>query len=172
MRTLIIETQYCENYAAHNEGYEHGVDETYWKFKGGTTHFVTDISVSDEERIEREGIPTLTSLLEYEHATSKEYVIGYHFRDLGKDGDGGDPITPAWETPVEMSYDGDHWIARTHRVFDDEDAIAKPIIARSESWTMAPKGVRKDYVRSYKTPQGWFRDDDPALQQQVSEAAA
>jgi gamma-glutamyl-gamma-aminobutyrate hydrolase PuuD len=44
---LVINTQYRENYAAHDEGYEHGVSEAYWKFKGGTTYVVprfTDVN--------------------------------------------------------------------------------------------------------------------------------
>lgn len=31
---LIINTQYCENYAAHNEDFVPGKSEDYWKFKG------------------------------------------------------------------------------------------------------------------------------------------
>ena len=44
MQTLVIQTQYRENYAAHDEGYKHGVSEPYWKFKGGCTYFVTDLT--------------------------------------------------------------------------------------------------------------------------------
>ena len=46
MQTLVIQTQYRENYAAHNEDYVHGVSEPYWKFKGGSTYFVDNRSVS------------------------------------------------------------------------------------------------------------------------------
>ena len=38
MKKLVIQTQYKENYAAHNEDYVHGVSEAYWKFKGGSTY--------------------------------------------------------------------------------------------------------------------------------------
>lgn len=171
MRTLVITTQYCENYGAHDWDGK-GTCPEYWKFKGGHTYFVTAISVSDEERIEKDGIPTLTSLLEYKNAYEKEYVIGYEFRDLGKDGDGKGPMVPEWETPIEMTYDGDNWIAGTHHLFSEDERmdIRKPIIARSESWIMLPEGVRKDYERSYQTPQGWFDQDDPALTQQIKDA--
>ena len=37
MQTLVIHTQYRENYAFCNEGYVHGTSEAYWKFKGGST---------------------------------------------------------------------------------------------------------------------------------------
>ncbi len=33
MQTLVIQTQHRENYAAHNEGYKHGVDQAHWKYK-------------------------------------------------------------------------------------------------------------------------------------------
>ena len=45
MQTLVIQTQYRENYAAHNENYEHGVDEPHWKFKGGTTYVFPNFQV-------------------------------------------------------------------------------------------------------------------------------
>ena len=41
MNKLVIQTQYKENYAAHNEDYVHGVSEPYWKFKGGETFVVS-----------------------------------------------------------------------------------------------------------------------------------
>ena len=43
MKKLVIQTQYKENYAAHNEDYVHGVSEAYWKFKGGNTYIVSDV---------------------------------------------------------------------------------------------------------------------------------
>ena len=63
MQTLVIQTQYRENYAAHNEGYEHGVDEAHWKFKGGSTYFVTDLTESNINSIIDNGIPTLSKLI-------------------------------------------------------------------------------------------------------------
>ena len=36
----VIETQVRENYAAHDEDYEHGVDQPYWKNKSGSTYIV------------------------------------------------------------------------------------------------------------------------------------
>ena len=37
---LVINTQYRENYAAHNEDFVPGISENYWKFKGGSTYVV------------------------------------------------------------------------------------------------------------------------------------
>ena len=43
MLNLLINTQFKENYASHNEDYVHGVSESYWKFKGGSSYLITDI---------------------------------------------------------------------------------------------------------------------------------
>ena len=63
MQTLVIQTQYRENYAAHNEDYKHGIDEPYWKFKGGSTYFVTDLTSKQINKIANGGIPKLLSLI-------------------------------------------------------------------------------------------------------------
>ena len=49
MLKLVIHTQYKENYAAHDEGYEHGVSEPYWKFKGGSVYVIEDIDFINTE---------------------------------------------------------------------------------------------------------------------------
>ena len=46
-----------------HEGYRHGVDEAHWKFKGGSTYFVTDLTDANINSIVANGIPTLTNSL-------------------------------------------------------------------------------------------------------------
>ena len=38
MLNLIIQTQYKENYAAHDEDYVHGVSAPHWKYKVDKEH--------------------------------------------------------------------------------------------------------------------------------------
>ena len=102
MQTLVIQTQYRENYAAHNDDYEHGVSEAHWKFKGGSTYFVTDLTPGQINKIAQDGIPTLTKLIEYSNEASEEYILDWEIRDLGKNGDGKGPICEPWECPVEF----------------------------------------------------------------------
>ena len=40
---LLINTQYKENYAWHNEDYVHGVSEPYWKYKGGSAYVLENV---------------------------------------------------------------------------------------------------------------------------------
>ena len=77
MQTLVINTQYRENYAAHNEDYKHGIDEPYWKFKGGSTYFVSDLTDAQVNKIIKKGIPTLPDLIEYSNPASEEYVLDW-----------------------------------------------------------------------------------------------
>ena len=74
---LVIQTQYRENYAAHNDGYTHGVDESYWKMKGGATYVVLDLTQAQINRIVDNGIPLLTALIEDRNEAFEEYIIDW-----------------------------------------------------------------------------------------------
>ena len=63
MQTLVIQTQHRENYGAHNWDGE-GECPQHWKFKGGNTYFVTDLTTAQIDKIAQKGIPTLSLLIE------------------------------------------------------------------------------------------------------------
>ena len=171
MQTLVIQTQHRENYAAHNEGYKHGIDEAHWKFKGGSTYFVTDLTDANINSIVANGIPTLTKLIEDKNEAFEEYIIDWEIRDLGKNGDGKGPICEPWETPIEFYWDN-VWKCRTHHTPDPEYAHwNRAIIGKAEQWTPLAEGDRKDYAVQYKTKNGWFDADHPQLKKECKEAA-
>ena len=170
MTTLVIQTQYQENYAAHNENYKHGVDEAYWKFKGGTTYYVNDLSEKDINAIVEKGIPNIESLITYENAGSREYILDWELRELGKDGDGKGPICEKWETPVELWYDRstNEWKARTFKYDDEEFPMwNEAIIARAQQWVCEPEGGRNNFQQQYKTKNGWFDYKDEKLREEL-----
>tara|TARA_B100001057_G_scaffold487097_1_gene569285 strand:+ start:1577 stop:2095 length:519 start_codon:yes stop_codon:yes gene_type:complete len=172
MQTLVIQTQYRENYAAHNEDYVHGVSESYWKFKGGSTYFVTDLTSEQINKIAQKGIPTLTKLIEYSNEASEEYILDWEIRDLGKDGDGQGPICEPWECPVEFYWGGDRWLCRTHHTPGSEHSYwANGIIGRAEQWIPGPESTRSHYKCQYKTKNGWFDQKDAQLKAEIEEAA-
>ena len=70
---LIIDTQHKENYAAHNEDYVHGVDESYWKFKGGSTYIFPNCDPNKAEEIAEFVKPFITS----NNEMFIEYVLGW-----------------------------------------------------------------------------------------------
>ena len=171
MQTLVIHTQYRENYAAHNDDYEHGVSEAYWKFKGGSTYFVTDLTPGQINKIAQEGIPTLTKMIEYSSEAFEEYILDWEIRDLGKNGDGKGPICEPWETPVQFFYENG-WKCRTHHTPHPEYThYASGITGKAEQWTPGVGNTRNDYHCQYKTANGWFDQKDPQLLEDVKKAS-
>ena len=57
---LVINTQHRENYAAHNEDFVPGVSQDYWKFKGGSTFVVNNITPPQARNIETVSYTHLT----------------------------------------------------------------------------------------------------------------
>ncbi len=172
MQTLVINTQYRENYAAHNEGYEHGVDEAHWKFKGGSTYFVTDLTEANINSIVANGIPTLSKLIEYKNEAFEEYIIDWEIRDLGKNGDGKGPICESWEIATQFYYENKQWKCRTHHTPDpDYSHWNRAIIGKAEQWIPLEENGRSDYKCQFKTANGWFDQKDAQLKKEVQEAA-
>ena len=178
MQTLVIQTQYRENYAAHNEGYEHGVDESYWKFKGGSTYFVSDLTEAQINKIIKKGIPTLSDLIEYSNEACEEYILDWEIRDLGKDGDGKGPICESWETPIRFTYHKDEniadsgWRCSTNHTYAEDEYVAAPIRCKASQWIPTSGGGRVEgsYACQYKTPNGWFDSSSEQLKQEVENA--
>jgi|TARA_R110001592_G_scaffold66277_3_gene203353 hypothetical protein len=168
MQTLVIQTQYRENYACHDEGYVHGTSESYWKFKGGSTYFVDDLTQAQIDKIVDGGIPTLSALIEYSNEASEEYVIDWEIRDLGKNGDGKGPICEPWETPVQFYWKMDRWLCRTHHTPTPEYSHwATGIVGRAEQWIPGEGNSRNDYKCQYKTANGWFDQKDAQLKTEL-----
>ena len=171
MQTLVIQTQYRENYAAHDEGYKHGVSEAHWKFKGGCTYFVQDLTDANINSIVANGIPTLTNLIESKNEMFEEYIIDWEIRDLGKNGDGKGPICESWEIPVQFYYEDKQWKCRTHHTpADGESFWNSAIDSRAEQWIPGEGGTRNDYQCQYKTKNGWFDQKDPQLKAECEAA--
>lgn len=160
---LIINTQYCENYAAHNEDFVPGKSEDYWKFKGGTTYVVEDITGPQALRIERDGIPTLKSLIEYHNPASKEYILEYYIAENA------DKVCEKWETPITLKYADNKWSALKFTFNGPDGWMNSKIHAKSEQWDLLPNSERSNYECQYKIDNGWF---DHRSEQLKTELAA
>lgn len=127
---LVIHTQAKENYGAHTwDG--NGECPQQWKFKGGSTYVVENIIKSQAAKISKDGIPSLTNLIESFSEGYEEYILEYN---IVRDCD-----TP-WEDyapPWFLNYVDSNWIASrkpTHWT-----------IPVKEQYTMLPKGDRDSY---------------------------
>lgn len=144
---LVINTQYRENYAAHDEGYVHGVSEPYWKFKGGTSYVVPNFTGTNGEATAL--VSRLSHLIEYSNPASEEYIIESEVvSNLDKH-------VPEWDTITEI-FENEPGLFQTMRVTDNrEDGwMRKEILEKTEAWTMGLGGEREDYVCSFLMEDG------------------
>jgi len=161
MQTLVINTQYKENYGAHDWDGK-GECPQYWKFKGGETYFVDGIDLNDVPGI----VDELDNFISYECDGSQEYIIDWEVRDIANDGQG--PICESWEIPVEFYKKNGTWHCRTNYTPDDECYWNPKIISRAQQWVPLPNGERSHFAQQYKTASGWFDQDDPQLRAEVA----
>ena len=75
---LVIQTQFKENYGAHDWDGK-GECPQYWKFKGGETYVFNNLIPNDVTRIQESGIPTLTRLIENRDESFEEYILDWSF---------------------------------------------------------------------------------------------
>jgi len=155
---LVINTQICENYGAHDwDG--RGACPQRWKFKGGSTFVVDNITPSQKARIERDGIPTLTSLIEENNESFREYILSAEV--VSDDA----PEGEEWETPFRLFYSDGTWVAR--REIDNTGeyggSMRREIKTKFESYVMVPAAGRENYTASWELINGQFALDDGEL---------
>lgn len=137
---LVINTQYRENYAAHDEGYEHGVSEAYWKFKGGTTYVVSRFT--DVNNI-TQVMKNLATLIEYGNPGSEQYIIDWEIvEDNAK-------VCESWETVTEIFINQDKTTALKVTDNREDGWMRSEILEKTEAWTMLPGSERSEYTGSY-----------------------
>ena len=142
MSKLVINTQYRENYAAHNEDFVPGVSADYWKFKGGTTYVVANITPAHAMKIGVHGIPNLEKLVTYSNPGSEEYILDYEIVE-----DDNAPVCEEWETPIMLEFDTmlKAWRATKTTINGDMGYMRSEIAEKQESWMVLPENDRDDY---------------------------
>lgn len=130
---LIIQTQYEENYGAHSWDGE-GKCPQYWKYKGGATYIVRDISAAQvmaTEGLVAGLVAQLAPKIESRNEASAEYITKWSLVDDCED-DG----VEEWEDPWVIKQDGDKFIAtRSSDMYS----------GATSSYTMLDGGQRADY---------------------------
>ena len=131
MLNLIIQTQYKENYAAHDEDYVHGVSEPYWKFKGGSSYLITDIDFINTEYLENL-VEETAFIHSYENGASMEYVLDWELID---ENDVSKHIEE-WESPyiLEKNENG-FWTSTKVTENDDGYMMRHEISKKVAVWT-------------------------------------
>ena len=131
MLNLIIQTQYKENYAAHNEDYVHGVSESYWKFKGGSTYLITDVDFLNTEYL-TDLVKQTAFIHSYENEAAMEYVLEWELideNDIGKH-------IEHWESPyiLEKNEKG-QWTSKKVTENGEYGYMRSEILSKVAVWT-------------------------------------
>jgi len=165
MSKLVINTQHKENYGAHDWDGK-GECPQYWKFKGGNTYVVRDLSTAHINKIAEQGIPTLTALIESKDEYFEEYILGWEIvEDNAKE-------CEDWDSAIEFQWKGDRWTCLRFTTNGEYGYMRKEIHAKSEQWIPLEGGERAHYACQYKVDNGWFESDDPQLKREIEKEAA
>ena len=139
MSKLVIQTQYRENYAWREDGSLGTGADAYWKFKGGDTYVVNNLTSSHINKIAQEGIPTLTKLIEFSNDAFQEYILGWEIMDDDA------KVCEDWETPTEYVWGGDRWLCEKITKNDEYGYMRSDIVTKVESWIPQEAGERAHY---------------------------
>ena len=147
---LVIQTQYRENYAAHNDDFVEGVSQDHWKFKGGTTYVVENITTGMAQKICDNGIPELTKLVSYSNSAAEEYVLDWNIEDNDA------VVCEEWDTPIVLAFDQENqeWTAMKVTHNGDMGYMRSEIKIRTEKWTMLEGQERDDYTSQFLMADG------------------
>jgi hypothetical protein len=137
---VVIYTQNRENYGS--------ADKPHWKMKFGNVYVVPNITVGQAIKIKDQGIPTLTALINTRNNGFEEFVA--HWYILDSDAAVGDP----WDTPYELSYEGNRWVAQRTVVNGEYGYMHREVASKFEKYDMLPGGERGNYRVVYTMVNG------------------
>lgn len=135
---LVINTQIRENYG--------DADQPFWKFKGGETYIVPNLTVEQVLKIKDKGIPTLTALIESNNPMFEEYVQNWAFLDDDA------VVCEDWESPYILSWENNTWVCRQVQLNDG--SFRRPVVSKIIRYTMGMAGERLDFECAYEIEDG------------------
>lgn len=144
---IVIQTQVKENYGAHDWDGQ-GECPQYWKFKGGSTYVVPNLTPEQALRVGEVGIPTLTALIEERNESFEEYV--QNWATLDDDA----VVCEPWETPFELTWEQGRWVARRTVENGEYGYMRADIGSKTEQYTMLMQGGRENYTVEYRDLNG------------------
>lgn len=147
---IVIQTQVRENYGE--------ADKPYWKFKGGNTFVVPNLTPAQAARVQEVGIPTLKGLIESFNPMFEEYVVSFDVVDNSA------VVCEPWETPFELHWKNNQWVANRTVENGEYGYMRREVERKTEEYDMEMGGGRANYRVVYT-----MRNGDVITSEQVSE---
>jgi hypothetical protein len=137
---IVITTQIRENYG--------DATNPYWKFKGGDTYVVPNLSVAQTLQVKERGIPTLKALIETRNEGFEEYVVDWSILDDDA------TVCEPWETPFNLYWEQGRWVARRTVENGEYGYMRSDVASKTEGYDMLMGGDRENYVATYTMRNG------------------
>ena len=137
---IVITTQVRENYG--------DATNPYWKFKGGDTYVVPNLSVAQTLQVKERGIPTLKALIETRNEGFEEYVVDWSILDDDA------TVCEPWETPFNLYWEQGRWVARRTVDNGEYGYMRNEVASKTEGYDMLMGGDRENYVATYTMRNG------------------
>ena len=137
---IVITTQIRENYG--------DATNPYWKFKGGDTYVVPNLSVAQTLQVKERGIPTLKALIETRNEGFEEYVVDWSILDDDA------TVCEPWETPFNLYWEQGRWVARRTVENGEYGYMRSDVASKTEQYDMLMGGDRENYVATYTMRNG------------------
>ena len=144
---IVIGTQHKENYGAHDWDGK-GECPQYWKFKGGNTYIIEDVSVEQAQD------PAFWDAAEKAVSSSSDYFEEYViYQELMDDCDS--PNMDPWETPIMIgpSFEPNTWCALQTEVNGKYGYMAPEVAKKYTAWKIVD-GEEQDYKCSLEFTNG------------------
>ena len=132
---VVITTQIRENYGS--------ADKPYWKFKGGDTYVVPNLSVAQTLQVKERGIPTLKALIETRNEGFEEYVVDWSILDDDQ------VVCEPWEAPTMLTWEAGGWTARRTTENGEYGYMRQEVLRKVEEYDMLMQGGRENYTATY-----------------------
>lgn len=159
MANLLIQTQYCENYAAHDEDYVHGVSAPHWKYKGGSSYVIAVESLGVGETL-AELVEETSFLHTFRNEAAEEYVLGW---EVVSDSELASKIEP-WESPYILAKnEAGLWTSKKVTENGDYGYLRSEIVSRVQVWTYEAGKTVDQYHVEYVMQDGTTIVGDESL---------
>ena len=165
---IVIQTQYKENYAWNEDGTLGTGADAYWKFKGGDTYIVENVT-ADQAQLSTFW-DKLETLVTYTNDASMEYILDMKVID-DADFKLEDHIEP-WETVTYLTMRPSGNLAFAKKVTQNGEYgyMRSEISEKIETWTALPRQEREDYFCQFKMEDGSLLSSEQ-LKEFLTEAA-
>ena len=137
---VAIYTQIRENYGTPSA--------PHWKCKGGDVYVVSNLSVKQTLKINKDGIPTLSALINTFGDMFEECVIDWAILDDDA------VVCDPWETPTDLFWTEGKWVAMLTTENGEYGYMRREVASKTESYDLVKGGERANYKVVYTMTNG------------------